>query len=115
MEPDESLSAEPCASVVLCVRNGAAFVGRQLAALAAQDLDTPWELVVVDNGSRDSTAAVVAPWVERQPTWRLVAEPAPQAPGTPDHTRLLERSTRMVVMRKNDSHVTNSCTCVQIW
>ena len=77
MEPDESLSAEPCASVVLCVRNGAAFVGRQLAALAAQDLDTPWELVVVDNGSRDSTAAVVAPWVERQPTWRLVAEPEP--------------------------------------
>lgn len=80
MEPDESVSAElvsarPAVSVVLCVRNSAAFVGRQLAALAAQDLDAPWELVVVDNGSRDATAAVVAHWVELHPTWRLVAEP----------------------------------------
>ena len=65
----------PVVSVVLCVRNGAAVVGRQLAALAAQDLDAPWELVVVDNGSRDATAAVVARWVDGHPTWRLVAEP----------------------------------------
>ena len=83
MEPDESVSADPLrarpvvpvVSVVLCVRNGAAVVGRQLGALAAQDLDAPWELVVVDNGSRDATAAVVARWVDGHPTWRLVAEP----------------------------------------
>ncbi|MFN8024836.1 MAG: glycosyltransferase [Acidimicrobiia bacterium] len=64
-------------SVVLCVRNGAAVVDRQLAALAAQDFDGPWELVVVDNGSSDATRDVVAPWIEGRPTWRLVSEPEP--------------------------------------
>ena len=85
-KPDEPVSGAPASaaavaavaavvSVVLCVRNGAAIVGRQLEALAAQDLDAPWELVVVDNGSSDATATVVARWVDEHPSWRLVSEP----------------------------------------
>ena len=63
-------------SVVLCARNAAEVVERQLAALAAQDLTAPWELVVVDNASRDATVDVVRSACEAQRTWRLVREPA---------------------------------------
>ncbi|HAS09431.1 MAG TPA: glycosyl transferase, partial [Acidimicrobiaceae bacterium] len=41
----------PVLSVVLAVRNEAEHVGAQLAALAGQGADVPWELLVVDNGS----------------------------------------------------------------
>ena len=42
-------------SVVLAVRNEAEHIGAQLAALAGQRTDVPWELLVVDNGSTDGT------------------------------------------------------------
>jgi glycosyltransferase involved in cell wall biosynthesis len=65
----------PVASVVLCVRNGAPTLGRQLAALAAQDVAARWELLLVDNGSTDGTGAVAASWQARMPWLRIVAEP----------------------------------------
>lgn len=71
---DEELGT-PVVSVVLCVRNGARTLGRQLAALAAQDLEAPWELVVVDNGSDDGTATLAASWTDRMPWLRVVDEP----------------------------------------
>jgi hypothetical protein len=39
------------------------FIARALASLQAQTLDA-WEAVIVDDGSRDATAAVVAPFLE---------------------------------------------------
>ncbi len=41
-------------------RNSAEVLPQQLAALAAQDSEVPWEVVVADNGSTDATAALVA-------------------------------------------------------
>lgn len=55
-------------SVILCVRNGAATIAEQLAALAAQDHPGGWELVVVDNGSTDETVDVVRGWASRLPS-----------------------------------------------
>jgi GT2 family glycosyltransferase len=55
------------------VRNGAATIAEQLAALAEQDYADPWEVVVVDNGSTDSTRTVVGQWRERLPDLRIVS------------------------------------------
>ena len=51
-------SGDPVVSVVVPVRNGAATIGATLEALAAQDLDRPFEVVVVDNRSKDETADI---------------------------------------------------------
>lgn len=45
----------PVLSVVVCTRDRAERLARLLDALRAQDLREPWELLVVDDGSRDET------------------------------------------------------------
>jgi glycosyltransferase involved in cell wall biosynthesis len=46
-------------SVIIPVRNGAATITQQLAALGAQRLSVPWEVLVIDNGSTDATVDLV--------------------------------------------------------
>ncbi|MGZ4690901.1 MAG: glycosyltransferase [Acidimicrobiia bacterium] len=59
-------------SVVIAARNVAETLGEQLDALLAQDWDGAWEIVVVDNGSTDSTAALVEEYSRRSARVRLV-------------------------------------------
>jgi glycosyltransferase involved in cell wall biosynthesis len=54
-------------SVIIPVRNGAATLGEQLEALAGQDYDGAWEVVVADNGSTDGTGAIVDRFATRLP------------------------------------------------
>ena len=68
---------QPTVSVVLCVRNGAATLDRQLDALAAQDVDGAWEIVLVDNGSTDGTNALATARTAQMPRLRLVREARP--------------------------------------
>jgi glycosyltransferase involved in cell wall biosynthesis len=60
-------------SVILCVRNGAGSISDQLEALAAQEWDAPWEVLVVDHESTDATAQVVGAFIERDPRFRMIA------------------------------------------
>jgi glycosyltransferase involved in cell wall biosynthesis len=48
---------EPAVAVVVPARDAAAVIDDVLAALGRQEIDLPWEVVVVDDGSRDDTAA----------------------------------------------------------
>jgi GT2 family glycosyltransferase len=67
-------------SLLICTRDRASSLDRTLASVsrAAAETPVPVEVVVVDNGSSDDTAARLARWQERQcfPV-RLVAEPLP--------------------------------------
>ncbi len=49
---------EPAVSVVIPARNAEATLGRTLDALAAQEVNTPFEVIVVDDGSTDRTARI---------------------------------------------------------
>ncbi len=64
---------EPALSVVIPVRNGADELPVQLRALAAQEFEQPWEVVVVDNGSTDRTAEVATSFQDVLPQLRIVS------------------------------------------
>lgn len=59
-------------SVVLPARNAASTIARQLGALAEQDYQGSWEIIVVDNGSTDETRAVAEAFVDRLPRLRVL-------------------------------------------
>ena len=52
-------------SVILPVRNGGTYLAEQLEALANQSYRGDWELLVVDNGSTDSTREVAKSFTRR--------------------------------------------------
>jgi glycosyltransferase involved in cell wall biosynthesis len=61
----------PVVSVVLPTHGRVRYLEVALDSLAAQDLDEPWELLVVDDGSSDGTAALL----ERRGTPTLRFDP----------------------------------------
>lgn len=62
-------------SVIIPIRNGERYLEAQLASLAAQTYDGPWEVVVVDNGSNDRTAEIAESWRDRLPALVVVDAP----------------------------------------
>jgi hypothetical protein len=65
----------PGLSVIIPVRNGSAVLPRALAALRASDLPrSEWELIVVDDGSTDDSAAIAA--ADADHVLRLTGGPA---------------------------------------
>lgn len=59
-------------TVVIPAYDAADTIDDQLRALGEQRYRGTWEVVVVDNGSTDATAAIVRQWNERDPRIRLV-------------------------------------------
>lgn len=62
----EHATGDPLLTVIVPVRDGAAHLRRSLPALAASTLPrAQWELIVVDDGSRDDGVTVAAQWADR--------------------------------------------------
>lgn len=58
-------------SVVIPARNEAAHLSKQLDALGVQTFEGAWEVIVVDNGSTDGTAACAMAYADRLPGLRV--------------------------------------------
>ncbi len=69
MPPHSSTAA---ISVIIPCRNAAPVVANQLEALCRQTFDRPWEIIVVDNNSTDTTKSVVERFRARLPGLRIV-------------------------------------------
>lgn len=67
--------ATPRLSVVIPCLNEERSLGHQMDALARQETDFSWEVVVVDNGSVDRTAEVARAFADRLPSLHIVHEP----------------------------------------
>ena len=66
------MSLPPQLSVIVPVHNAGVHLAGQLDALAAQEWDRTWEVILCDHASLDGSAAVAAEHVARHPHWRLV-------------------------------------------
>lgn len=71
----------PLLTIVVPVYNRSALVGRTLDSIAAQSPEQPFDLVVVDNASTDSSADVVRRWAASHPeiNTTLLSEQSPGA------------------------------------
>jgi glycosyltransferase involved in cell wall biosynthesis len=68
---------KPVISVIVSTRNRAHYLPEVLQTLAAQECDAPFEVIVIDNGSTDSTAALIEDWCRRDSRFRTAFEPRP--------------------------------------
>lgn len=59
-------------SVIVPVFDGLPWLREQLEALADQQCDEPWEVVVADNGSTDGSIELVLEWAKRWDAIRLI-------------------------------------------
>ena len=59
-------------SVVIPCRDAAGVLGEQLDALAAQDTEAAWEVIVADNGSTDDSRRVAQSFAGRVPGLRVI-------------------------------------------
>jgi glycosyltransferase involved in cell wall biosynthesis len=67
------MTAAPTVSVIIPAYNAEAFVGRTLASVRAQTF-TDFEVIVVDDGSRDRTSDIVAEAAKADPRFRLIRQ-----------------------------------------
>lgn len=54
------MTGEPVVSVIIPARNAEKTISRTLRGLSRQDLERPYEVIVVDNASTDETARIVS-------------------------------------------------------
>lgn len=67
-------------SVIICTYNGAARLTKTLASIVKQKTDFPWELILVDNASTDSTKQVCINFLNEKGSaisWKIVEESKP--------------------------------------
>lgn len=76
--PSHDDHGHPVVSVIIAARDAAPTLGRALAALREQRLDVGYEVVVVDDGSRDGTAEIA---LRHGDLVRLVRNHASLGPG----------------------------------
>lgn len=65
-------------SLIICSRNRGSQLRRTLEAVEHQEFQGNWELIIVDNGSTDNTASVIAEFVNTaQCCVKTICEPKP--------------------------------------
>jgi GT2 family glycosyltransferase len=70
----EPMSSDIGISVIISTRNRASYLPDCLRSLAAQLVEVPHEVVVVDNGSEDATPELLARWCREHPEFRSTRE-----------------------------------------
>src|SRR5579862_9368668 len=62
-------------SIIMLVKNEAKTLVQSLPVIAQQEIDRPYEVLVVDSGSSDGSAQMIQERQARDPAWRLIQIP----------------------------------------
>jgi glycosyltransferase involved in cell wall biosynthesis len=92
---------EPAVSVLMPVRNCAAYLDRALQSLAAQTFED-FEIVVVDNGSTDGTAEILREWGYREKRLRAFRLRRPSLSGSLNHAAAKARAPLLARLDGDD-------------
>lgn len=90
------------ASVIVPCRDAAATLGATLESLARQRWDGAWEVIVVDDGSRDDSAAVAERFRGRLPHLRVVRQPPRGVSAARNAGARLARGTALIFCDADD-------------
>ena len=85
----------------MAVRDGAAYLDSALASLVTQDF-ADFEIVLVDNGSRDGTAGIIADWTSREPRIRATNVERPGLGRSLNHGAALARAPYFARLDSDD-------------
>ncbi|EIG58360.1 MULTISPECIES: trifunctional glycosyltransferase/class I SAM-dependent methyltransferase/polysaccharide deacetylase [unclassified Bradyrhizobium] len=95
------MTAHPRTSVVVAARDAAGTIAETLDGLLAQrDLD--WEALVVDDGSTDATAAIVAEYAARDSRFRVLQSGGVGASGARNKGIASARGERILFLDSDD-------------
>jgi cellulose synthase/poly-beta-1,6-N-acetylglucosamine synthase-like glycosyltransferase len=103
----ESMSDTPLLSLVVAVYNGEKF-GAFFDSIKAQHLDS-LELVVVDDGSSDNSAAIIAQYASEFPYYKVI-EQTNQGVSAARNTGLAEATGEYVAFPDIDDVIYRACT-----
>ena len=91
------MAEQPHIAVVVPTRNRASYLGVTLASLALQELDHPYEVVVVDDGSTDDTAGTAA-----AAGVRTLRHDRPQGPNAARNTGIRATAAELIALVDDD-------------
>lgn len=93
--------AAPLVSVIMPSFNAERFIAESIESVIAQTV-RDWELIVVDDGSTDGTAAIVAAYRQRDPRIRLITQPANRGPAAARNIGLDQAQGELIAFIDSD-------------
>ncbi|HYM09313.1 MAG TPA: glycosyltransferase family 2 protein, partial [Bryobacterales bacterium] len=91
------------ASVIIPTHNKPQELRRCLEAVLAQQFDGEFEVLVCDDGSSDSTAAMIEEWRRSEPRLRYLRHPTPRGPAAARNLGIRHAGAPLVAMTDDDT------------
>jgi len=104
LNPNDQLAATPDYSIVIAAYNEAARIAATLDRVLAYVTERDWkaEIVVVNDGSIDDTAAVVRPYIHKHSALRLLENPGNRGKGYSIRNGILHARGKLLLFSDAD-------------
>ncbi len=95
------MGSTPRVSVIIGVYNAEPYLDQTIRSVVEQTY-RDWELIIVDDGSTDQTAAIADRWAAREPRIRVIHQPNSGLPAIPRNRGMLEACGDIITFLDGD-------------